>query len=184
MQLIYISIGSKMSKERESRIFSAFNDLETAPLAPTARKHAIPRSTLRGRKKGSTNARDAQIEHQKLSQEQEKFLVNWILNEEEAGRAPTKKNIQGFGQLILKHDNQAVMVGNHWVNRFISRHEDIKMKLSRPVDAVRTRETSEERLQRFYKLLGTKSKRKTSDRASYIILINMGLQKGKLSQEE
>ena len=82
-----------MSKEREYRINCALEDLENAPMKATAKKHAIPRSSLRHRKKGGTNARDSQIKAQKLDCDQEQFLVNWILNEEAAGRGPTKKAI-------------------------------------------------------------------------------------------
>ncbi|RKL03358.1 hypothetical protein BFJ70_g17276 [Fusarium oxysporum] len=135
-------------------------ELKTQPLQPTAKKYAISRGSLRNRQKGGTNARDAQIERQKLSEDQEEFLVEWILNEEAAARAPTKKNVRLFGNLILKYDNQDQQLGNHWVNRFLTRHPDIKMKLSRSVDAVRTRETTEEQLERFYKLLARQMEEK------------------------
>ncbi|RKK54497.1 hypothetical protein BFJ69_g17769 [Fusarium oxysporum] len=135
-------------------------ELKTQPLQPTAKKYAISRGSLRNRQKGGTNARDAQIERKKLSEDQEEFLVEWILNEEAAARAPTKKNVRLFGNLILKYDNQDQQLGNHWVNRFLTRHPDIKMKLSRSVDVVRTRETTEEQLERFYKLLACQMEEK------------------------
>jgi hypothetical protein len=125
-----------MSCDREYRVFSAMEELKTQPLQPTAKKYAISRGSLRNRQKGGTNARDAQIERQKLSEDQEEFLIEWILNEEAATRAPTKKNVRLFGNLILKYDNQDQQLGNHWVNRFLTRHPDIKTKLSRSVDAV------------------------------------------------
>ncbi|EMT73018.1 hypothetical protein FOC4_g10001867 [Fusarium odoratissimum] len=149
-----------MSCDREYRAFSAMEELKTQPLQPTAKKYAISRGSLRNRQKGGTNARDAQIERQKLSEDQEEFLIEWILNEEAAARAPTKKNIRLFGNLILKYDNQDQQLGNHWVNRFLTRHPDIKTKLSRSVDAVRTRETTEEPLERFYKLLARQMEEK------------------------
>ena len=65
-----------MNKDREYWIFFALEETKTQPVAPTAKKHAIPRETLRDGKKGGTNARDAQIKHQKLDPEQEEFLVD------------------------------------------------------------------------------------------------------------
>jgi hypothetical protein len=52
-----------MNKDREYRIFCALEELKTIPIASTAKKHAIPRETLRDRKKGSTNRHDAQIKY-------------------------------------------------------------------------------------------------------------------------
>ena len=142
-----------MDKEREYRISCALKDLKHAPLVQVASTHAISRGSLRNRKKGGTNARDAQIPAQKLNPDQEKNLVSWILNEEAAGRGQSKANIRKFADLILKHDGRDEHVGHNWVNRFIARHKDVKMKPSRPTDAVRANETTEEQLQRFFRLL-------------------------------
>ncbi|SCO82591.1 uncharacterized protein FRV6_06804 [Fusarium oxysporum] len=167
-----------MSCDREYRVSSAMEELKTQPLQPTAKKYAISRGSLRNRQKGGTNARDAQIERQKLSEEQEEFLVEWILNEEAAARAPTKKNIRLFGNLILKYDNQDQQLGNHWVNRFLTRHPDIKMKLSRSIDAIQTRETTEEQLERFYKLLARQMEEKNIGAGSLYNIDKHGVAKG------
>ncbi|UPL00235.1 hypothetical protein LCI18_011169 [Fusarium solani-melongenae] len=144
-----------MDKEREYRISCALKDLKHAPLVQVASIHAVSRGSLRNRKKGGTNARDAQIPAQKLDLDQERNLVNWILNEEAAGRGQSRGNIRMFADLILKHDRRDEHVGKNWVDRFIARHEDIKMKPSRSTDAIRVNETTEESLQRFFRLLDT-----------------------------
>ena len=125
-----------MSCDRKYRVSSAMEELKTQPLQPTAKKYAISRGSLRNRQKGGTNACDAQIKRQKLSEDQEEFLVKQILNKEAAARALTKKNIRLFRNLILKYNNQDQQLGNYQVNRFLTYHLDIKMKLSRSVDAV------------------------------------------------
>jgi hypothetical protein len=115
MKLGITSFNRGMNKDREHRIFCALEESKTMPVASTAKKHAIPRGTLRDRKKGSTNRHNAQIKYQKLDENQERFLADWILNEEDAGRAPSKKNIREFAQLILKYDNQDFKIGHNWV---------------------------------------------------------------------
>ena len=49
-------------------------------------------------------ARKAKEKAQNLSLIEEDTLINWILNEEIASRAPTKQNTRAFAQLIA---NQA-----------------------------------------------------------------------------
>ncbi|KAM5349768.1 hypothetical protein ACJ41O_006273 [Fusarium nematophilum] len=139
---------------------SGIVDAKKVPTAQVARKHAIARGTLRHRQKGGTNAREAKISTQRLSPDQEDDLINWIINKEEASRAPTKKNIREFAQLMASVSGEEQPIGHNWVNRFIQRHEEVKTKFSRSTEAVRTREATEENLEQFYDRLDTQIKKK------------------------
>lgn len=81
-----------MDEDCEIRIFQVLTGCETAPLAQMSSRHAIPRSTLRHRKKGGTTARKARESSQNHSCENENNLIEWTLNEQTAGRVLTKKD--------------------------------------------------------------------------------------------
>ena len=63
---------------RELAIESAISDLSTnrfASIRATAKKYGVPESTLRGRLNGSTNIATSHQPQQRLTPEEEKFMV-------------------------------------------------------------------------------------------------------------
>lgn len=133
---------------------------------------------MRHRKKGGTTARRGQIQAQKLSPDQEEDLVNWILNEEAAGRALSKREVREFAQHVVSYSGRYEVIGQHWVNRFIERHESIKMKFSRTMEAIRNKETTEEKLRAFYDLLDSQIKTKGVGRARVFNVDEHGVAEG------
>ena len=109
-----------------------------ASIAKTSREVGIPRSTLRDRLSGRLPIQEAKADCQRLSPMQEEFLVNWILTEEYAGRAPTKVQVQGFAQLIVANGGDNRAIGINWVDRFTHRHKEIQTKVGRPLEAARS----------------------------------------------
>ena len=75
---------------REVALQSAINDLNIGVYTSqraAAKAYGIPQSTLATRIQGVTNRRVSHQHRQRLSPLQEDFLVDWILKEDEIGRA-------------------------------------------------------------------------------------------------
>ncbi|KAJ3454606.1 hypothetical protein MRS44_013206 [Fusarium solani] len=140
-------MSSRIDEDREYLIESAIAQTEWDTVDSSAAAHGIPRSTLRSRLQGCTNIHKAMEPFQRLSKEQEEDLVRWILQEEATGRAPSKAHIQGFAQLVVSVAGEEEPIGHNWVDRFLDRHEDVKMKLSRSIEACRTYSTTKEKLE-------------------------------------
>jgi hypothetical protein len=54
-----------------------------------AKAYGVPRTTLQDRLKGTPNRATSHQHQQRLSPDQEEFLVQWILNEDARGCAPS-----------------------------------------------------------------------------------------------
>ncbi|KAJ3453624.1 hypothetical protein MRS44_017871 [Fusarium solani] len=119
------------------------------PLRPLARQYHLHEGMLRGREKGSRDARTAQIRTQKLSPLQEKVLANYLLEEEAAGRGLSRRDIREIAQEIYDPESEDITIGKTWPDRFLERNPDIKLKPSTPIEAARAKEAAPERIQCF-----------------------------------
>ncbi|KJZ69327.1 hypothetical protein HIM_11285 [Hirsutella minnesotensis 3608] len=153
---------ARLNLDREEVIEEAREKVEGGLAIRTAAREAgIPESTLRGRLAGSSSRSVAKEPDQKLSAVQEEAIKNWILNEEAAGRAPTRKQVRGFAELILSHGGCTEPLGINWVDRFVRRNPDIKMKPSEALEAERAAGTTEEGLRAFWDRLDAEIKAKS-----------------------
>ncbi|KEY73566.1 hypothetical protein S7711_10135, partial [Stachybotrys chartarum IBT 7711] len=123
-----------------------------------AKDHALPESTLRCRLQGRISRQEAKAKTQRLSQIQEESLVNWILAEERAGRAPTKNQMLGFAEAIAREGGGHEPLGHNWIPRFIQRNKGVKLKGSQALENQRALSTTEDlirahiaRLETIYK---------------------------------
>ena len=121
--------------DHENMIEEAIAAAEHTTVSAAARNYGLSRSTLQSRIDGAVNIHIAKEESQRLSHGEERQLVDWILHEEAAGRAPSHAQIQGFAQLMASISGDRDPIGHNWVPRFIDRHEDLKTKGSRSVEA-------------------------------------------------
>jgi 4-hydroxybenzoate polyprenyltransferase len=134
--------------DRELRIAEALQKIDNGcSIVAAARDFKILRSTLQGRLKGSQPRRNLAILSQKLSPVQEETLINWILDIEAAGRAPSQRDIYDFASLVLAEGGNELQLGHNWVSQFLHRHPNIKMKPSRGLEALRSNSTRPERLE-------------------------------------
>ena len=78
-----------------------------------AQDHGVPRSTLQSRLYGHEKATQAHSHELKLSPAQEEFLNSWILHEESAGRAPSKRIIAEFATKVLNEGGEAGQISHH-----------------------------------------------------------------------
>ncbi|KAK5994688.1 MFS-type transporter clz9 [Cladobotryum mycophilum] len=83
------------------------------------------------------------------------------MSEESCGRAPSRKQIRSFAQLILDYSGRDEQLGHHWVDKFYERNSEVKIKVSRGVEAVRTISTTEEVIREFYGRLDDQIKAKS-----------------------
>ncbi|KEY73695.1 hypothetical protein S7711_09571 [Stachybotrys chartarum IBT 7711] len=90
----------------------------------------------------------------------EKSLINWIITEEAAGRAPGRAQVAAMAEGVLRESDDFEPVGHNWVTRFLGRHPEIKMRISRSLAAERslasTREAIESHIARLDKMVTNK----------------------------
>jgi DDE superfamily endonuclease/Tc5 transposase DNA-binding domain len=144
--------------------------LQEAMAAVLAKKHTaasatlafnISRSTLYDRLNGKPPRNKAHETEQLLSHAEEKELVQWITRLTITGYPPRYdtlremaeeirkrrvKNINQDGLELVKYDD----IGKQWVPRFLRRHPELASVRPRSIDAVRIKDTSPERLQRWF----------------------------------
>jgi hypothetical protein len=130
-----------MSSDYEARITEAIRMVGEGVLTIEAAKgmRIVP-STLsrRLRETNPTKPRhEAHQYRQRLSQEQEEFLEEWILHEELCGRAPTKACVRGFAECIIEAGGDTTPLGTTWINRFLNRHNNLRTKVGRVISADR-----------------------------------------------
>ncbi|KAK5993972.1 hypothetical protein PT974_07410 [Cladobotryum mycophilum] len=69
-----------------------------------------------------------------------------IKSKEACGRAPNRRRIRSFAQLILTQGSSDQHLGQHWVDRFFERNEEVKIKVSRGFHATGVYPTNVERV--------------------------------------
>ncbi|CAM1503431.1 Fc.00g082070.m01.CDS01 [Cosmosporella sp. VM-42] len=142
---------ASLNVDREIIISEALEALSRGvKMGKAVEDYGIPASTLRGRQNGRKSRIAAKEDTRRLSNKQEKSLVNWILAEERAGRAPSRLNLQSFAQLIIGGGNDDTPIGNNWGDRFLQRHPEIKIKISESLEAARSNDTTAEALIKWY----------------------------------
>lgn len=102
-------------------------------LNSAAKAYNLAPSTLKARNKKNVNRRDAHAERQLLSPTQEKYLAEWILDQEAIGLAPNHTQLRDMASLISRLNGGPKRVGKHWLERFLQRHPEIKPKQGRPI---------------------------------------------------
>ena len=86
---------------------------------------------------------------QRLSPIEEEYICDWVNEEEDSGRAPSKLEIRIFAECILETSEDHTTLGKKWVDYFLTHHPQIKMKLGRGLEAARTTACTPEALRRF-----------------------------------
>jgi hypothetical protein len=140
--------------DHEFRVTQALLGVENGESANAmAKKWKISASTISRRRHGSSRRLAAWQDYQLLTSTEEDGLRDWILSEERAGRPPTKVEISGFAALILDSRGSSRIPGKNWVNRFLRRHDALKIKYTDLLSRDRAEATSEDNLRQFYRFL-------------------------------
>src|SRR5690554_6095532 len=88
-------------KERQMSQAVAAARTKRWPERHVAREYGVNRQTLRNRLAGMEAQEDAHRMEQRLTPEQEDFLVEWILEQDECGCAPSHERVRELATKIL-----------------------------------------------------------------------------------
>ena len=86
----------------------------------------------------------------RLSLEEERFLVEWCLSEEAAGRPPSKARIKRMAEMVLKEAGDFRPLGYRWLDRFLQRHTRVRTKKGVLLDVERKRGSTRAAYEDFY----------------------------------
>jgi hypothetical protein len=114
--------------------------------------YGIPESTLRARLDGTPNRRTAHHHRKKLSVLQEKFLVDWTLEQESQGFPPSHARTREMVTQIIRMNDDTKELGKRFIPKLIRDNPRITSVMGRPIEQARINGTNPEAVQEFYAL--------------------------------
>jgi DNA-binding Lrp family transcriptional regulator len=103
-----------------------------------AKKWGVPRSTLQERVKGRSRHAIAHSYQQRLTPEQEEFLVEWILDEDSRAQPPSHPRVREMATRILRMNGDTRPLGQLWVPHFLKRNPRVASIVGRKIESART----------------------------------------------
>jgi hypothetical protein len=137
---------------RETAIALAISDLDAGIYTSqraAAKAYGIPRATLQNRLKGATNRTTCHQPEQRLSPEQEEFLVEWILKEDGRACPPSHARAREMATLILRTNGDLNPLGRKWLLHFMKRNPRVHSVVGKKIDAQRAEAATPEQLREF-----------------------------------
>ena len=144
-----------MPAVNESQILAALQHLVEHPktsIRQVASLFNVSRSTLSRRLLDGLSRTTAQAHRQLLSPVQESLLVDWVLQLEQDGHAPTPATIRAMASLISVKSGGPEHVGKGWFERFRKRHPDVHTKKGVKLAQDRARMANPDTLSEWYEL--------------------------------
>lgn len=133
------------SQYDEKSLQSAILDVQNGMSVQRASKTwGVPRSTLQNRLKGSESHKIAHSHLQRLSTEQEEKVVQWITLQESLGLAPSHSQIRSFVTKILLLGGDSEPLGRRWMQSFLKRHPELRIKKKETIEIDPPQDDSEE----------------------------------------
>jgi transposase-like protein len=126
--------------EHEKKITEAIEAVKQNPnakISHIARAHQVNRATLYNRLSGRMkNRKMAHAGQQLVEPEEEKAIVDKILEWDERGAPPKHSNVAKMATSVIQGRGTPAeaIPGDHLVTRFIRRHEEISTKIAHPMD--------------------------------------------------
>jgi hypothetical protein len=147
--------------EKEGRILlalQAFRQGQFKTLRAAARSYNISHTTLTRRHQGTPSRSDTASPNRKLTLTEETALVKWILDMDTRGMPPTQALVQEMAELLLRERVQnasspAPKLGQHWVQRFITRYPELKTQYNRKYDYQRAKCEDPEVIRAWFRLV-------------------------------
>jgi hypothetical protein len=140
---------------RELAIQSAINDLNSGVFTSqrkAAQAWGVPRSTLQERINGRQPNATAHSNQQRLTPEQEHFLVEWILEEDSRAQPPSHPRVREMATRILHMNSDYEPLGQLWVPHFIARNPRVASIVGRTIESARTTAASHDTIRAFLEL--------------------------------
>lgn len=114
------------------------------------RVYNIPFSTLRYRIEQGDMIGAVHKEQMRLSEDEEQWLVNWILEEDLQGFAPSIFRVRQMAQHLLRVRDDTQPLGKNWIVGFKRRNPTIKTMIGTRIESARFNAATPEALTRFY----------------------------------
>ena len=140
---------------KEARIILALQALKEdskLTLRKAARIYTVPKATLSDRKHGKTSRRDSMANSRILTELEEDVIVKYILELDLQGFPPKLSEVEDMANRI-RRERDASSVGTRWTQRFITRHEELKTRLSRRYDYSRAQCEDPKLISGWFKLV-------------------------------
>ena len=140
---------------KESAIQDAISEINSGSYKServVAKVYGVPRSTLRGRIRGDHSHTIAHSNQQRLSPEQEEYVVEWILEEDSRAQPPSHPRAREMVTRILQMNGDSRPLGKLWLSNFIKRNPRIKSVVGRSIESVRTTASSFDTIKGFLEL--------------------------------
>jgi hypothetical protein len=139
---------------REANIQLAIADLQSRvypSIRAAAKAYNIPQTTLTARVNGTASRRDISHQHQqRLTPLQEEFLVEWILEEDARGYAPSHARAREMAERVLRSNGDTKPLGKRWVSSFIHRNPRVASIIGRRIEASRIHSCTQPEIQAFF----------------------------------
>ena len=102
-----------------------------------ARQYGISHSTLGDRIHGKVSKKDEAKRRQRLTPEEEEAIVGWILRLQAWGWPPRVERTRSMAKELLNKKGDTEALGINWIQKFLSRHPELKTRYSPPLDKER-----------------------------------------------
>ncbi len=125
---------------KESRIILALEALKKDPklsVRKVATIYEIPKSSLHDRRAGKQPRREISANLRKLTDLEEKVLLERVLDLDARGFQPRLSDIREMADR-LRTIRDASRVGPRWANNFVDRHPEVTTRFRRRIDYQRT----------------------------------------------
>lgn len=141
--------------DREHRIQSAIADYHAGVYKSqrqASEAYGISRTTLQGRLAGQESHAIAHQQQQRLTPEQEDFLVQWILDEDLRAQPPSHNRVREMATRILHMNGDDAPLGQLWVANFLQRNRRVHSIVGRSIAAERAKAANPELIRAFLTL--------------------------------
>ena len=136
----------------EESIQAAIRDLNTGVFSSqraAAKAYKIPQATLSARIRGTQSSQTSHVYQQRLTPEQEEFLVQWILEEDVRAFPPSHARAREMANRILRMNGDNNPVGKHWLSFFIKRNPRVASIVGRKIEAARAEGATQGQIRAF-----------------------------------
>ena len=140
---------------REAAIQAAIRDIDAGVFLSqraAAKAYSIPQSTISTRIHGRQSNQASHVYQQRLTPEQEEFLVQWILEEDARAFPPSHARAREMANRILRMNGDHRPVGKHWMAAFLKRNTRVASVVGRKIEAARAEGATQEQIRAFLEL--------------------------------
>jgi hypothetical protein len=123
---------------RETAIQQAIQDLKSGihtSQNAAAKAYGIPRTTLQDRLKGARDTTTSHQHQQRLTPDQEVFLVEWMLEEDARAYPPSHARAREMANRILRMNGDQNPVGKKWLSHFVRRNPRVASVVGKKIGA-------------------------------------------------